>query len=538
MLDWAKNLLRHGLSGERSAQATARPDLVRATMSQRARDLAAGRGSDLLPIGELADDRLPVLLTAAETRRHALILGATGTGKSVFLTNLVAQLLRRRHHESVVVLDPHGALDAAALRLAAASGAPTVHLNLSGHGVVTPWNPLGAMTGLTVDERAASAHRAFSSAFAPTAGGGFVDATLRTVLYLLACAPDEYSLADAELLLLEPGRAERVLARVPSPNPSAVSYVRQLRALGPRASYTQTRYAFSRLDSLLAAPGSRATFCGRGTFDLAAFLRRPGVLVVSAPRAVLAEAAVPTLAWLLELVVHALMRRQLPCRDPHVTIVVDEVLSIGEKIPALTAVLAELRKFRVALCGSFQNLTQCSDRRLVDEFVSNTGLKVLFALSPADAGRFCDLLALPSPRRPRFDVGRGYVISGHQAAFEEPGRDRDRAEVASFERALRDCPARSFHLGLTLGEKPATTRVRAPRPVEIPDVSPRLLHARSLADVQRELAQRAARLAGRRDTEFADRAPVRRGQVRRQDLRRGPDGGEHGAPGHGGLTNI
>lgn len=535
MFEWLSNVTRRWLSGERRSQARPKADPVRAAMARRAPKLADQEAdTDFLPIGSLVGDAsLPVALTRREARQHALVLGATGTGKSVLLTGVIAQILRRRTDEVVVLLDPHGAMDEPVLRLAAAAGARVVHLDLSGHGpLVTPWSPLGNMTGLTVDERAAVAHRAFSSAFAPSQGGGFVDSTLRAAMYLLACAPDEFTLAQAEPLLLVPGLAERVLARTPGVNPSVVSYVRQLRALGPRAAYTQTRFAFSRIDALLAAPGARATFCGRGSFDLAAFLRSPGVLVISAPRAVLAEAAVPICAWLLELLVHALMRRRLPCVDPHVTVVVDEVLAIGEKIPALTAVLAELRKFNVSLWGSLQSLTQCSDRRLVDEFTANTGIKILFGLSPSDAGKFADLLALPAPRRPRYEVGGGYVIRGGEAAFVEPGRERDRADVAAFERALRDAPRRTFHLGLSLGERPVTAQVRALPRVEIPTSRPRLLHARPLEQVSRELAQVADPAPTENTTAPTDR------RVPPRDARQARHYPRGGAGPAGGLTRV
>src|SRR5262249_53553126 len=50
----------------------------------------------------------PVSLTAEQRTRHMHVIGASGTGKSTFLLNLIAQDIQ--NGDGVAVLDPHGDL--------------------------------------------------------------------------------------------------------------------------------------------------------------------------------------------------------------------------------------------------------------------------------------------------------------------------------------------------------------------------------------------------------------------------------------------
>lgn len=72
-----------------------------------------------------------VTLTREELSTHACVIGATGSGKSVALTHLIAADLRRGH--SIVLLDPRGDLATTVIGLAAQrrrSGGRQVFFNL------------------------------------------------------------------------------------------------------------------------------------------------------------------------------------------------------------------------------------------------------------------------------------------------------------------------------------------------------------------------------------------------------------------------
>jgi hypothetical protein len=76
--------------------------------TKRAPALAAGPRAVLLGTNEHAGQSLPVYLSPEQRVRHTHIIGASGTGKSTLLFNLIRQDIEAG--EGVAVLDPHGDL--------------------------------------------------------------------------------------------------------------------------------------------------------------------------------------------------------------------------------------------------------------------------------------------------------------------------------------------------------------------------------------------------------------------------------------------
>jgi hypothetical protein len=466
----------------------------------RERERLARIGQHFVTLGFLLDpsrgnERVPCRLTLEEACKHMVILGATGCGKSSLLEILMDGLLQQG--VSVVLLDPHAVLDEVLLHLAAQHGVPVVHLNFdlaAGRSSwVTPWSffHLRESTGRSAEELAHVAVACVTANFSATNRAGFVENALFAAFALTASFPDELTLGDIETLLMEPSIARRFLVRLREPMPTVERFFGHLARMSPMARFSNVRFALARIDAILSVRGARLTLCGREPVDLQGVFRSQCVVIASAKKAIFGDGAALLLGLVLESVRLTLMQRPVPCAAPHVAVVVDELASLSTSAAGFSAILAEARKIKASLVAALQSLNQPEgSRRLLEDFLTNTGTKILFGLGPSDAARFKHL---PRPAQPSAHCISGYRIDGHRARLEPDRPEGAVLDDRRWEERLQGCAPRTFHLSLMLDGVLRTVHVLAlPRP-EPPLRSPRLLGARPVHEVEAELRERLQR---------------------------------------------
>jgi conjugal transfer pilus assembly protein TraD len=152
----------------------------------------------------------PVALTDAQLGSHALIVGASGAGKTTTLQTILADRIARGH--PVVALDMKGSPAFAAALAGAAHAAGRPLAVWTPHGPAH-WNPLAHGSPTALKDKLISAER-FSEPHYRRAAERYLQSALQV---LTAATPDRAPRLSEVVATMEPGRL-RVLARgVPAP---------------------------------------------------------------------------------------------------------------------------------------------------------------------------------------------------------------------------------------------------------------------------------------------------------------------------------
>ncbi len=335
----------------------------------------------------LAADRskVPCRLTGVDLRQHAIVLGATGSGKSSLLEAMARTLLSRAH--AFCLLDPHGDLARRIESWARISGSlRVVSLDFARAESLPSWNPLLPMEGVDVGrqvdllvsvlKRLYTAERAASWAW-----GVKVEEIVRMALRGSIESTVPVTLVDLERVLLDPRFRREVLA---SAGDEVTHYF--LHRFGPQ----EQMYVSAVVNKFAPFMGSTAVrrFLGSGgePVDLLGLPDRPVALVVNLARGALGSAA----DVLGRLVVNALLlsalrrERAVPETRRHFALLVDEAHSFAGTEGGLEDLLVTGRKFHFSLTLASQGLS-LFPAHLRPLLLGNTARQFFFRLPYAEA---------------------------------------------------------------------------------------------------------------------------------------------------------
>ncbi|MEU5875003.1 DUF87 domain-containing protein [Glycomyces sp. NPDC047369] len=340
-------------------------------------------GRRVKPLGRAAQGGRKVGLAAADGRQHLHVLGATGTGKSTLLQNMILSDIRSGI--GVMVIDPKGDLVNDLLdRLDPATVADRLVLidaaEPAGHGFF----PLsGPNREIAIDHVVGICNRLWSQHWGPRA-----DYILRNGLRtVLTCG---YDLVDLPQVLMNPSQWKHVKERIGDDETLNVfwdwwadkmdTHTRQ-QAIGP---------ILSRFDMLFGNEFMRATI-GRPTkpVDIGKVLDGGGTVLARLPKGELPDTAVPLLGSILvgKAWQCGLQRSALPDeKRPETVLYIDECHNFLNLPHAFEDVLTEARGMHMGLVLAHQHLGQL-DQKLADAISANARNKVLFNSSPEDAHR-------------------------------------------------------------------------------------------------------------------------------------------------------
>ncbi|MDT0264124.1 helicase HerA domain-containing protein [Jatrophihabitans lederbergiae] len=370
-----------------------------------------GNAQGVKPLGAAdTGHRRPVGLTVADARHHLHVLGATGSGKSTLMGQLIlADATARR---GVVVIDPKGDLVTDLLDRLPAETADRVFLFDADARTGTPClNPLdpgpaGVSVETSVDNLTSIFARVYSRFWGPR-----TEDVLRAACLTLRAQPGTPTLAQLPGLLAEPATRARAVAHV---NDEVLrGFWDWYEHLSPGAQAQAVAPLLNKLRAFLLRPFVKAAIAGGpSTLDMARVLDDGGICLVRIPKGSLGEdttrlvgSLVVASVWQATTARAAVAQQQR--RD--CSLYVDECQNFLNLPYPLEDMLAEARGFRLSMTLAHQHLGQLG-RELRDGISANARNKIFFTASPEDAR---ELARHTTPRLGEHDLAH---LAGYHAA--------------------------------------------------------------------------------------------------------------------------
>ncbi len=343
-------------------------------------------GPGVKPLG-VADTghRRRVGLAVADARQHVHLLGATGSGKSTLMAQLI--LDDASAGRGVVVVDPKGDLITDVLDRLPIEAAERVTLFDADSKTTAPClNPLDdGLPDITVDNLVSVFARVYSASWGPRTDD-ILRAACLTLRAYSAASHSTATLADLPTLLGDPVYRTTATAAVTDPVLRGFwSWYEQLSDAG-RAQVIAP--LMNKLRAFLLRPFVKHAIAGGpSTVDMAQVLDRGGLCLVRIPKGSLGEETTRLVGSLVVARVWqtATARARLPQpARADCALYMDECQNFLNLPYPLEDMLAEARGFRLSMVLAHQHLGQLG-RDLHDGISANARSKVFFNASPEDA---------------------------------------------------------------------------------------------------------------------------------------------------------
>jgi conjugal transfer pilus assembly protein TraD len=344
------------------------PALMRAASRRAAERATAADAAASVTVGRDRAGRT-VALSDRQLAAHALIVGASGAGKSTTMLRIVAAQIARGR--PVVAIDMKGspAFAAELERSAAAAG--------RGMRIFTPdgpghWNPLAYGNATALKDKLIATER-FSEPHYQRAAERYVQ-TVLTVLH--ACDPDTPARLDRVVALMEPRRLAASLRGVPQPLTERVlDYLDGL--TGDQVSATRglgTRLAL--LSESCAGPYLVPGEAAEHAIDLRAGLAGGDVILFSLNASVYGKLAAQLGALAIQDLVSASGYRLSDAPGPPATVAIDEFSALGDD--HVLALLARARESGISVLTATQEMAdlQRAAPGFRDQVLGIVGVKI------------------------------------------------------------------------------------------------------------------------------------------------------------------
>lgn len=319
-----------------------------------------------------------VAIPPQSLQTHALVIGATGSGKTNLIHHLCAQDILNAH--SLVVLDARGDLAMAILELAARAGVDPKRiefLNLREKEHPTGFNPLSG--------EGESYYRALGVLDAVEAEseswGVQLAETLRNAVLLLSEAKG--NLTQLEPLFYQPHVRRELMQRAVSE--PVISFWKRYNALTPEKQAALAGPVLNKVSMLFATETLRKVFGHPHPLDLTKQLSTPGsITLVSLAVDELHSAGWMTGSLFLSSLCRDVFSRTELAESERVPVrlVVDEFEHFGMK--EFESILAEGRRFKFSVLLAHQTLAQLT-AKMRAMILGNVGVKAVFRSARQDA---------------------------------------------------------------------------------------------------------------------------------------------------------
>lgn len=358
------------------------------------RQLLPKQGVILGKVTDFVGDR-EVRLSEIDRSKHLYVMGATGTGKSTMLLNMIRQDMD--DGKGICLLDPHGDLFSAALNLVPKSRVEdVVCLDVTD----TEW-PIGLnLLDIGEDRKPAKVNfvvnemiRIFDRLYdLRQTGGPIFEKYMRAGMLLLLSNPDDKpNLVSVERLFED--EEFRRKAKLECKDKFVLSaWQNVIEHSGGEASFSNIApYITSKLNQFVLNPMIRPIIGQKEIqLDLRKVMDERKILLVNLPKGVIGEMDARLLGMVLvgQLFSTAMGRVSIS-REERVpfSIYIDEFQNFTTDTVA--AILAEGRKFGINLTMANQSLSQLvmygHDNSLLESVLGNAGSLVVFRVGPHDS---------------------------------------------------------------------------------------------------------------------------------------------------------
>lgn len=315
--------------------------------------------------------------------RHCYVAGASGTGKSTLLLNMILQDIKAGH--GVGLLDPHGDLVKLVLRHIPASRARDVILfDPADEEYPFALNILEAKDQgeqeKIANETVMALYKYFPASWGPRLER-ILDYTIRTVLHAVPAA----TLADIERMLTDPVYRAEVIARTTEPR-----WLEFWNNQFPFMPKNAVEPVLNKLSVFLTQSSVRNIICQRrSTVDFDELINDGKILLANLSTGLLTERISGTLgSFLVTKIVNAAFRRaRLPedQRRPWY-LYVDEFQAFMNVSVGFDRILAEARKYHLVLAGLANQYVGQLSNDVRQAIFGNVGTFIVFRLGADDAG--------------------------------------------------------------------------------------------------------------------------------------------------------
>lgn len=361
--------------------------LVRETRKSKAAPTTLASHALVLGENSHAGKTVRVGLSPDQRSRHAYLIGASGTGKSTLLLNMIVQDLRSG--EGLAVLDPHGDLIDQVLGYVPEHRIKDVILlDPSDEDYPVAFNILSAHSSVEQNLLASDLVAVFRRL--STSWGDQMTSVLGNAVLAFLESTHGGTLADLRRFLVEPDFRRSFLSTVR--DPEVVYYWTKefpLLAGKPQAPL------LTRLDTFLRPKLIRRMVVQKeNRLDIGRIMNEGKIVLAKLAQGAIGEENAHLLGTLLVSSFHrtALARQELAATDRRpFYLYIDEFHHFTT--PSMASILSGARKYRLGLVLAHQDLRQLGDSEVASAVLANPATRICFRVGDADARKLAEGLS-------------------------------------------------------------------------------------------------------------------------------------------------
>ena len=349
---------------------------------------------------------------ALDPAQHTYIIGASGSGKTHLLRNILIQMIARG--DGVGILDPHGDVSEELLAdIPPERTRDVCYFNPADLSYPVAWNPLASVPkdrqARVVDDIVA----AFKNLFGK--GWGYQTEHILSNTIAVLIAAQNTSLLGIRRVLIDADYRHTLLKQVT--DPMVLSFWHdEFEAWEPKFRLAAIAPLQNKIGALFRNPIAR-NILGQvqNRLDFRALIDNRAIFIARLPKGIIGKNTATLFGALLmnRFQQAALERANIPekARVPF-HLFADEFQSfLTDEPEAFADTLAEARKYKLYLTLSHQFLAQIHDEELKHAVVSQAGNLLIFRVSGHDAKFLEDTFSDDVPRKMFVQLRRGEVIT-------------------------------------------------------------------------------------------------------------------------------
>lgn len=345
-------------------------------LSQKVPDEIYGRHQLDVGVSESSSYQQVLTIPGEYRPTHMYVVGASGSGKSSLLKNLIIQDILSGI--GMCVIDPHGDLVQEILPFIGKREAETLYIDLADDESMLTYNPLERREGVLIEEQVAKLVLAFKRIWGDS-WGARLENMMRISLTLLI--EQGYTLAEYEKLLVDGDFRDMLLAK--TDNELVKEYFKgRFEKYGGVRQIEFGESSLNKVTAFLHDPRIALRISHpKSGWNIRELMDNQGILLVNLAKGQLAENADLFGALLMADLEMSFLSRPKGNRKPF-AIYADEFQNIATE--SFETVLAEARKFGVCLTMANQSLKQLDDK-LVSLILGNARTQIYFRVSREDS---------------------------------------------------------------------------------------------------------------------------------------------------------